>query len=533
MDSNTIHTAITTAFQYFQNGDSGRTEFMLGHLLMQNPNNVMVLTALADLNYQTLRMIDAVAYTEKAHSHLSNPTLDEALYVSKMLRCIGEDELAMALPRQFVGLSEIAPEHTAMLAIHFLNLDLINESLIQFEKADDKVLGDYGIAMHGIAKLYSGDIKAALERFLAALAINPGNAIAALQCALINEPEGRENRIAEWVKLCKTPLLPADSSQLQFALFHEYDAIGDTNNAFKSLETANAIRLTNQPYNAALETELVDDYLLQLADIDFSQDYVSNENASIPVFIIGLPRTGTTLLEKTLTSLADIQAVGEHLNFRKSIERQLGLVFTSPFEIANRQFSKKFDFAKLGSRYHEKTLWRACGQPYYTDKEPFNFAYAGLIAKAMPNAKIIHIRRNPMDSCFSAFKQSFAIGGFPASYSLESLAQYYRNYDRVMAFWRNTLGSRMLEIRYEDLVLRHAETKQKIKAYCQFNHIDAASEVKSYKASTLSAAQVQKPIHAGNINAWAKYSEYLQPLRTALDKEYTEYMSGIEGVEIL
>ena len=138
-----------------------------------------------------------------------------------------------------------------------------------------------------------------------------------------------------------------------------------------------------------------------------------------------------------------------------------------------------------------------------------------------------------MDACFSAYKQSFAPGSYPASYGLDSLASYYRNYARVMAFWREALGERMLEIRYEDLVLKHDETVARIKAYCRFGDSNSQPAPKPYKASTLSAAQVQKPIHAGNINAWAKYAEYLQPLRQALDKEYTEYMAQVEGVQIL
>lgn len=533
MNPNEIYNVIGTAFQLLQNGQASRAEFELGHLLVRNPGNAMVLTALADLNYQTLRMKDAIAFTDKANSMLVNESLDEALYVSKMLRCIGEDEQAMALPRKYADAIDVSPSQSAMLAIHFLNLDLIDESLVQFEKANEQELGDHGIAMHGIARLYGGDVEGAKKRFLDALAINPGNSNAALQLAMLNVPDGREDRISIWEMMCRKLLSHADRSQLHFALFHEYDANGAVRDAYRSVETANAIRLTAQPYDAAMETGLVDDCLSQLAGMDFSQDMAINNDAATPVFIVGLPRTGTTLLEKSLTTLADVQAVGEHLNFRKSIERQLGRVFTSPFEIANRPFGESLDFLEMGRRYRSKTLWRADGRPYYTDKEPFNFVYAGLIAKAMPEARIIHIRRNPMDACFSAYKQSFAFGSFPASYSLDSLAAFYRNYERVMAFWRKALGPRMLEIRYEDMVLRHADTLETIKAYCRFSDSALPATGKPYKASTLSAAQVQKPIHAGNINAWAKYREYLQPLRAALDSEYTAYMAGIEGVEVL
>lgn len=529
-----INTGISNVIAFWKAGDVKRAEFELGQLLIKNQNNALVLTAAADFYFQTCNMRQAVPYARKAQAVLTkDAALDEVLYLSRIVCCIGEDEQANALARNYLNANPCNQAQLAQLADHFLNLDLIEESVSLFNAVDEDQLNDFGLAMFGKATLYFGDITGAKTIFSKAYRKNPGNAIAALQLAMLNVPEARNERIQQWESLCQTALSDADKSHLQFALFHEYDALNDTKNAFRNLSSANLIQKKMQPPKSDLVAELVDDYISRLAEMDFSQEMVADSDAPVPVFIVGLPRTGTTLLEKTISQLADVQAVGENLNFRKSMELQLGTVFTSPFEISNRAFEKILDFEEVGRRYLEKTLWTANARPYYTDKETFNFAYAGLIAKAIPQARIIHIRRNPMDACFSSYKQSFAFGIFPASYAQDSIAAFYKSYDRIMAFWREALGPRMLEIRYEDLVLHHEQTVQSISAYCRFKDRGSQSQQQPYKASTLSAAQVQKPIHAGNINAWAKYSEYLQPLRTALDSEYRTYMAGIEGVEIL
>ena len=532
--TNLIHFKIATALNHLHGGHAERAEFELGHLLIQHPGNPGILAALANTYYFLCDFNKTVTYTKSAESTLTATASQvDVLYVSKMMRCIGEDEMANQLAYRCISEAKNDPHKLSRLADHFMSLDLVSESVQMYRDAGISALDTYQMAMYGTALLYTSDVEAAKCHFKIALDRDPDNYEAALQLSMLNVPEGRKKRITDWENIANSCEDPTIRSQWFFALFNEYDAEKRSDLAINALRIANDLRASATPYNPELETAAVDRYLERLNGIDFKELAITGANNAAPVFIFGLPRTGTTLLEKTLTHLADLNAVGEHLNFRKSIECQLGYFFTSPYEISNCDFGEILDFGKLGQRYLEKTAWRADGHAYYTDKEPFNFVYAGIIAIALPEARILHVRRNPMDACFSAYKQSFAPGSYPASYGLDSLASYYRNYARVMAFWREALGERMLEICYEDLVLRHDETVARIKAYCRFGDAEPAAAVRPYKASTLSAAQVQKPIHAGNINAWAKYAEYLKPLRQALDAEYTAYMAEIEGVQIL
>jgi hypothetical protein len=531
---NEIITAVNAAFKYLSIGQVKRTEFELGHLLLRNPGNAYILAALSEFYYLQRDMRQAAGYALKAASLITpESALSARLYVSRMLSSIGEDALANQMALQALELNVHNHSDAELLANHLSQLGLIDAALELYSSIGNQNLSDAGMASRGMAMLYASYADASSTQFAEALSRKSGNALAAWQMAMLDVPEGRSRRIAEAEARLNTVPMGDESVLFRLALFNEYDLAGDTRNAFKFLKEANEMVGISIRYDSELEASLAEDYMKQLRSQNFDEENAIESDGPIPIFIIGLPRTGTTLLEKSIAAVADVQAVGEHLNFRKSIEHQLGLVFGSPFEIANRQFGKLLDFKALGSRYMNQTLWRTAGRRYYTDKEPFNYAFAGLIAKALPDARIIHIRRNPIDACFSGYKQLFGRGIYPASYSLNDLVRYYRTYEHLMTFWRNTLGKRMLEVRYEDLVLRHTETMQKIKTYCRFDDSMPTSGRMRYKASTLSAAQVQKPIHSGNINAWTKYREHLQPLRTALDSEYRTYMAEIEGVEIL
>ena len=534
MDHSEIHAIIASAFEYYESGQGSRAEFVLGRLLLDNPGNPYILAALSELYYFAGDMQKTLVYAQSAKNALTqNANFAEVLYVSKMLRCVGESKSAFDTAMSYVINDAASSPETHPMVIHLQSLDRHEAAKDLFKDVPKSQMDEGMLTSYGMALLFTGEVDKAKDMFKSALAINPGDPFSAWQLSMLGEPEGREVRIRDFEAALKLEMPEEKKVMLGFALYNEYEANGDIEKSFSYLQLANELNSKSQQFDINEHTEKVDNYLDRLSGMDFKSLQLDQVNIPAPVFIFGLPRTGTTLLEKVITSLADVEAVGEHQTFRRIIEIQNNLRFSSSIDIVKRPFEGMMDLSQLGKQYLEKTAWRTKGRPYFTDKETSNFTYAGFIAKALPNSRIIHIRRNPMDACFSGYKQLFARGAYTASYGLDSLASYYRNYARVMAFWREALGERMLEIRYEDLVLRHDETVARIKAYCRFGDSSAQSAPKPYKASTLSAAQVQKPIHAGNINAWAKYAEYLKPLRQALDKEYTEYMAQIEGVQVL
>jgi tetratricopeptide (TPR) repeat protein len=510
-----------------------QAEFELGHLMLLNPQQPALYAALSECAYYRRQMRQAVAFRDKAYACLGEmPSFHDVLYVSKLFHFTGETAQALGILESTVLRQAIDDRQRLDLAIYYLSLDAVAEALAAFRAVPATQFNDYDRTMHAMAVLYSGNVDSARELFLEALRINPANAGAAHRLSMLDVAEGRSARIAH----CRAALNntgPMQQALLQFALFNELDAAGDTQAAFEALTAANAVRKRTSGHDSQHETRLAEAFVSQLATLDFSGSEViaPKSDHPAPVFILGLPRTGTTLLEKLIADRNDLAPVGEHMTFRKGIERQTGQVLGSLYELAESGPLSGLDPAVLGTFYRGNSEWRAAGHAFYTDKEPTNYMFCGFLAKALPDCRILHIRRNPMDACFSMYKQYFAPGSFECSYDLDDLAAHYLNYERVMAFWRQTLGQRMHEIRYEELVADPDRVIADALAYCQFGKaLDAAA---GYRTSTLSAAQVQKPVNRSGINAWAKYAEYLQPLRARLDGPYTAYMQAIAGAEIL
>lgn len=510
-----------------------QAEFELGHLMLLDPQQPALYAALSECAYYRRQMRQAVAFRDKACACLGEtPSVHDRLYVSKLFHFTGDTAKALGLLESLAADPALDDRQRLDLANHYLTLDAVAEALDAFRAVPAMQFTDYDRTMHAMAVLYSGNVDSARELFLEALRINPANAGAAHRLSMLDVAEGRSARIAH-SRAALPDTGPMQQALLQFALFNELDAAGDTQAAFEALAAANAARKRMGGHDSRLETRLAEAYVSQLAAVDFSGngEIAPATGRPSPVFILGLPRTGTTLLEKLIADRNDLAAVGEHMTFRKGIELQTGQVLGSLYELAENGPLSDIDPAVLGTFYREKSEWRALGHAFYTDKEPTNYMFCGFLAKALPDCRILHIRRNPMDACFSMYKQYFAPGSFECSYGLDDLAAHYLNYERVMAFWRQALGRRMHEIRYEELVADPDRVIAEALAYCRFGKaLDAAA---GYRTSTLSAAQVQKPVNRSGINAWAKYAGNLQALRAALDGPYTAYMQATAGAEML
>ena len=510
-----------------------RAEYELGHLMLLNPQQPAVYAALSECAYYRRQMRQAVAFRDKAFECLGGtPSVHDRLYVSKLFHFTGDTPKALGVLENLASAPGIDARQRLDLANHYLSLDAVAEALALFGSVPSDSFTDYDRTMHGMATLYSGEPDTARDLFLEALRINPVNAGAAHRLSMLDVPEGRSARIAGY-RAALNRSGPMQQALLQFALFNECDAAGNTDEAFTALAGANAVRKATSGHDSRQETAQAEALVEKFNALDFlaGEDIHQQPDRPSPVFIVGLPRTGTTLLEKLLVDGNDLAAVGEHMTFRKGIELQTGQVLGSLYELAESGLLSGIDMAGLGRFYREKSEWRASGHAFYTDKEPTNYMFCGLLAKALPDCRILHIRRNPMDACFSMYKQYFAPGSFECSYDLDDLAAHYLNYERVMSFWRQALGNRMHEIRYEELVTNPAEVIADALAYCRFGI--AVETTAEYRTSTLSAAQVRKPVNRAGINAWAKYAEYLKPLRAKLDAPYTDYMSAIAGAEIL
>ncbi len=240
-----------------------------------------------------------------------------------------------------------------------------------------------------------------------------------------------------------------------------------------------------------------------------------------PIFVFGLPRTGTTLVDRIISSHHDVTAAGELNAFagliKAAAQTSSNLVMDGPTLLAGAGL----DLSHIGRAYIEDTRALARGAPRMTDKMPLNFFYAGLIHRAMPNARIIALRRGAMDSCMSNYRQLFTTqySYYNYTYDLEHTARFYKQFHGLMKYWKDVLpANRFMEVRYEDIVFDQENQTRRLLEFCDLPWDEACMRFHENKApvSTASSVQVRKPLYSGSIGRWKKYGAELDDLRRAL-----------------
>lgn len=236
------------------------------------------------------------------------------------------------------------------------------------------------------------------------------------------------------------------------------------------------------------------------------------------MFIVGLPRTGTTLLEQVLAAHSQVATAGELQQLPLVLKRLTGVRSPAQLDAAIVSAGAGLDMQELGAAYLEAVRFLPVDGSLVIDKLPHNFLYLGFVAAALPSARIIHLRRDPLDACFAIYKQLFA-GAYTFSYSLDAIARYYVGYHRLMQHWRELLGPRLIEVRYEALATQLEETAGAALAALGLALEPACLEF--YRSggavATASASQVREPVHTRSIGRWRRYAAQLEPLRRQLE----------------
>jgi tetratricopeptide (TPR) repeat protein len=308
-----------------------------------------------------------------------------------------------------------------------------------------------------------------------------------------------------------------DQAQLHFALGRAFEQKQDYAKAFTHYATGNLRRRKTVPF----DIEAFENKTRRVRECFNSAFFAQRANAgyadSSPIFIVGLPRSGSTLIEQILASHSKVEGTFELPNV---------LTIVREFDHANPEHDAYPEnvrvapleqLAMLGRRYIEETASIRTGRPHFIDKMPNNFSHVGLIHTMLPNAIIIDVRRHPMDSCFSTYKQYFAEGQ-SFSYDLEDLGRYYRCYLSLMDHWDAVLPGKVLHLRYEELVHDPETNIRRLLAHCGLDFEPACLAFHETKrlVRTASAEQVRQPLYTSGVGYWKHFEPQLEPLRRAL-----------------
>ena len=314
--------------------------------------------------------------------------------------------------------------------------------------------------------------------------------------------------------LAQPKLRDVDEMLMSFSLAKELEDVGEFAQSFEVLLRANAIKRGTLSYDVKNDVEAMQN-VMQHYTAEAMQAARSGDATPGAIFVVGMPRTGTTLVERMLGNHSAVASIGEAVDFpeemtagARAAHARLGL--TDP-NLLNA--SLQMDFAEVGRRYLAAVRQLAGGQQYTIDKLPFNFRYCGLIHKALPKAAIVHLLRDPMDTCYAVFKTTF-INAYHFSYRLEEIAEYYIAYRRMMDHWHAVMPGVMLDVRYEDLVADPQAQSRRLLEHCGLPWEDQVLDFhNSTKASTTaSAMQVRRPIYKSSVQKWRNYTRELQPV---------------------
>jgi hypothetical protein len=299
---------------------------------------------------------------------------------------------------------------------------------------------------------------------------------------------------------------------LGYALAKELDDVGRFDEAFHWFAAAAAARRGRLSYDVATDERK----LARIAEV-YPRELLTESarrgatlsaavDSSRYVFVLGLPRSGTTLVERILTGLSGVRSNGETDNFSSA----LLAAARGPGDVFQRAAAADAD--TIATNYARRA---DSGTPAdrIVEKLPLNYLYVGAIHRALPQARILLVKRSPLDSCFAMYRTLFA-AGYPFSYDLEELGRYYAAYERLMNHWRSALGGHLHEIVYEDLVREPRRVGAAIAAQCGLSWSDAAVEIQNNKSVSLtaSAAQIRRPIYGSSSGRWRHYRRHLQPL---------------------
>ena len=498
--------------------DRKTSEQIFRKILQEDASHVAALCGLAAVSLAADRGSDAErllrhALKQSAHHPLAWRGLAQAL------AALGRLEEADAAARGLIKMEPENPQNWITIGAVSTRLLRNEQALEAYEEAARLKPKEVRLRMSiGHVHKTLGRRNESEAAYKAALAMDPGIAEAYWSLADLKNYSFSDAEIAAMQRLLTSDKRErSNTAQLHFALAKALEQRRQYADAFAYYARGNALRRLDAPFD-------IEHFERRTARIRaffdtpfFAKSAGSGDASTAPIFIVGLPRSGSTLVEQILASHSRVEGTMELPNII-SITHQFDDMVASrdgyPETIGSVPIGV---LTALGSRYLEETAPLRTGCEHFTDKLPNNFSHVGLIHAILPHATIIDARRHPMDCCFSTFKQHFAEGQ-TFSYDLDDLGRYYRCYLSLMDHWDVVLPGKVLHLQYEDLVRDPEENIRLLLDHCRLPFEAACLNFHQTRRSvrTASAEQVRQPIYTSGVGYWRHFEKELQPLRQAL-----------------
>ncbi len=366
--------------------------------------------------------------------------------------------------------------------------------------------------------LFAGDMEAAEQEYQKCIELDPRQWRAHLSLSQLKKQSRQTNHLQ-----CLHALLdqygkePEAGLYLNLAVAKELEDIGDYPASFDHLVAGKRQVALSRRYKSQDDADL---FAALIAEFDGRKVEAKGFASSEPLFVLGMPRTGTTLVERILSSHPMVHSAGELMNFPMAVRRLSGATGRTLLDRDVVARSAAMDWAAVGELYVRSTRPGTGHTPHFVDKLPHNFQYVGHILNALPGAKIILLRRDPMDTCLGNFRQLFAVESsfYDYSYDLLDVGRYYLQFERLMQHWMSAFPGRIFQVCYEDLVGDQEAVTRGLIDHCGLPWDEACLRFHENEAptATASAVQVREPLHPRFLQRWRRYGAAMEPLRALL-----------------
>jgi len=516
----TRHPELVEAVTLLREGKLGKAERIVRELLKEYPTDVSAIRVLADIGIKVGQLKDARNLLERCLELAPDFHAARHSYALVLIR-LQKPEAALIEAEKLLAIEPNNPNFLTLKGSILVRIGDHEEAIRLYEKVLKNYPNQARAQMsYGHTLKTVGRLDEAISAYRKCIRLSPEVGEAYWSLANLKTFEFSDHDIENMRKQVTAEGGDADDqAHLAFALGKALEDRADYDESFKFYRRGNAIRRVDHRHNPKIN---VLESVRQVRALDaafFEQRKGWGCQSAEPIFIVGLPRAGSTLLEQILASHSQVEGTTE-LQDIIAISRKLG-------DRSRQNPSGKYpeilaemtaeQFRELGESYLETTRIQRSGEPFFIDKMPNNFRHIGLIHLILPNSKIIDARRHPMGGCFSGFKQLFA-NGQTFTYGLEDIGKYYRDYVRLMDHWDAVLPGRVHRVQYEEMV---SDTEAQIRALLDYCELDFEEQcLRFYETEravrTPSSEQVRKPIYKQGLDQWRHYESHLTPLKNAL-----------------
>ena len=440
-----------------------------------------------------------------AHNNLGNIYLN----LRQLDKAVDHFEWAVALNPEY------AEAHNN-LGITFMELGKYDDCIKSCKRAAS-LKADYALPLNnlGIAFQTLGQINSAVKSYEEAIILKENYATAHHNLSALKKYTKSDPQISQIQKLYSNKnLSQTERIHVCFALAKANEDIGEQDKLFKFLNEGNRLRKRELNYDISDDKDI---HLLQKKIFKSNQVKVNQssktKSISMPIFIVGMPRSGSTLVEQIISSHNKVFGAGELYDLSNAIKP----IFRDHLNEKSITLKEK-DFLSIREKYFNSVSRFNIQENIFTDKMPLNYQFIGFILSAFPEAKIVHVKRDPRAICWSIYKHYFNASKNGWAYNQKDLGQFYSLYDDIMVFWKEKFGDKIYDICYEELTSNQEKETRNLLNYCGLDWDDNCLNFHNSKRAvkTASSLQVRKKMYQGSSEVWRKHEDYISPLLKSL-----------------